>query len=241
MAFWDSGSEHKQAAIAAANKARDIYGYQQNVDYQKALLTNIRQQRLASAQLEILNGSDSYTSSSAANAQATLASGLASTVNYSYETTQRGEEVQHYQELAQYHADKYAKQQKRKGTAFSVIGAVAGAVTGGLAAGAVAGGMSAATGAGLGLSIGQGIGQIASNTGQTSAGVNNLIGAYGSYLGYTQSQEYLQKLEEMQKNFINTAYPTSGTQYTVSSIDVKTGQPFNTVEGSMLFLLGGNK
>lgn len=218
MGLFSSGDKYRRRAEKALNMAIDISEYQSNVDFQRGLLANIRQHRIASAQLDLLNYSDSFTSSSTAGAHAMLDTSLSDVTRYSYETSQRSQEITDYQKEYEKNMKKYQKQQQRRGTAFKVVGAVAGALTGGLAAGAVAGGMTAATGAGLGMQIGGGIGQVASDTGQTGAGINNVIGGIGSYFTYRNNQQYNERMFEMYKNYMNRMYPTSGEQYTTGAL-----------------------
>ena len=210
MGLFSSGDKYRERAENALNMAIDITEYQNNLDYQRGLLANIRQHRIASAQLDLLNYSDSYTSSSAAGASAMLDTGLSDVIRYSYETSQRSQEISDYKKEYEDNIKKYQKQQQKRATAFKVVGAVAGALTGGLAAGAVAGGMSAATGAGLGMQLGSGIGQVASDTGQTGAGVNTILGAVGNYATYRENQEYNDRRLAMFKTYMDKMYPTSG-------------------------------
>ena len=233
MGLFSSGDKYKDRAEKALNMAIDISEYQSNEDFKRGLLANIRQHRIASAQLDLLSYSDSFTSSSAAGAQAMLDTGLSDVTGYSYESSQRGQEITDYKQDYEKNIKKYQKQQQKRGTAFKVVGAVAGALTGGLAAGAVAGGMSAATGAGLGMQIGGGLGQIASDTGQTSTGINNVIGGFSSYLSYREQQEYNDRMLSMYENYINKAYPTAGEQYT-GAVDIR---PKQYVQANIL--LGG--
>lgn len=224
MGLFSSGDKYRQRAEEALNMAIDISEYQSNIDYQRGLLANIRQHRIASAQLDLLNYSDSFSSSSAAGAKSMIDTGLADITRYSYESSQRGQEITDYKQEYEKNMKKYQKQQNRRGTAFKVVGAVAGALTGGLAAGAVAGGMTAATGAGLGMQIGGGIGQIASDTGQTGAGINNIIGGVGNYLTYRDNQYYNERMLAMYENYMNRVYPTSGEQYTTGALDIRPEQ-----------------
>jgi isoaspartyl peptidase/L-asparaginase-like protein (Ntn-hydrolase superfamily) len=236
MSLFSSGDGYRQRAEEALNMAIDVSEYQSNVDFQRGLLANIRQHRMASAQLDLLNYSDSFTSSSAAGAKAMIDTGLSDITRYSYESSQRGQEIADYKQEYEKNIRKYQKQQNRRGTAFKVIGAIAGAATGGLAAGAVAGGMSAAAGAGLGMQVGGGIGQIASDTGQTSAGINNIIGGVGNYLTYRDNQYYNERMLAMYKNYMERMYPTSGEQYTTGALDIRPEQ-YRQVN----IILGGQK
>ena len=68
MSVFSSGSKWKNAAREALKSAQAIESTQRDIEAQRSLLANIRQHRLASAQLDLMNYSDSYTSSSDAEA-----------------------------------------------------------------------------------------------------------------------------------------------------------------------------
>ena len=211
MSVFSSGSKWKKRAQAALKKAQTIEDYQRDVEFQRSLLSNIRQQRLAQAQLSLMNYSESFTSSSAAGASANVDSALASEMDYGYGTSQRMEKIQDYQQAAQQYMKKYAKQLKKKAAGFAVVGAVAGAVTGGLGFGLM--------GAVAGASIGQGVGQMASNTGQFETGLNNVIsGASQAYQAHEYRNEYERLLDRL-----------TPKTFELTSIDPKTGKP---IQGS---------
>lgn len=177
MGIYSSGSGHKSKAQSWLNQARTLEGQQNDIEFQRNLLSNIRQERIARAQLELGNTSSDYVSSSAAGALANIDSSLAGEMKYSYETSARAEKIQQYQENYKSEMKKYAKQQKKRATAFAITGMAAGALTGGaLGIAGLAGGMSVGTAAITGAQIGQGLGQIASNTGQAETGIQNIIG-----------------------------------------------------------------
>ena len=228
MGVFSSGSKWKNAAIEALESARAVESQQKDIDFRRGLLSNIRQQRMAQAQLAVVNYSDSYTSSSAAGASANIDSALASEMKYSYESSQRAEDIQNYQEKAQEYMKKYAKQQKTKATAFAVTGAALAAVTGGLAAGAVAGGMTASTGAIVGAQIGQGLGQMASNTGQFQTGLNNVIsGISQGYQASANADNYAKLLERL-----------TPKTFELTSIDPKTGLPITGSSTNVIYIPG---
>lgn len=230
MGLFSSGSKWKNAAREALKSAQAIESTQRDIEAQRSLLANIRQHRLASAQLDLMNYSDNYTSSSDAGASAMLDTGLADINRYSFETSQRMEEIQDYQEKYKTYMKKYAKQQKKRATAFSVA-AIAGTVlTGGAlgvmgAAGTAAGSAGAASAAAGGSalaqfgagawsalgtygSIAQGAAQILSDTGQTETGISNIISGIGQNMR-------LGKLESL----LNA----NKTSYEVASVDPATG------------------
>lgn len=230
MGIFSSGSKWKNAAREALRNAQRIEDYQRDLEFQRGLLSNIRQNRLARAQLELSNYSDSYTSSSSAGAMANINSPLAGEIEYSYSTSQRMKEIQNYQEQAQDYMKKYAKQQKKKATAFSVA-AIAGTVlTGGAlgvmgAAGTAAGSAGAASAAAGGStlaqfgagawtalgtygSIAQGAAQILSGTGQTETGISNIISGIG---------------QNMRLSAFESLLNANKTSYEVASVDPATG------------------
>lgn len=215
MGVYSSGSKWKNAAQGALASAQALEDQQKDIDFRRGLLSNIRQQRMAQAQLAIANYSDSYSSSSAAGASANIDSALASEMKYSYESSQRAEDIQNYQQDAQQYMKKYANQQKKKSTAVAVTGAVVGALTGGLgllAGVGIAGGLSGAV---TGATIGQGIGQMASNTGQFETGLNNVIAGGAQAVQAKKSDDiYADLLERLTPKTFET-----------TSIDPKTGQP----------------
>lgn len=221
MGIYSSGNKWKARAQGALASVQALEGQQRDVEFQRSLLSNIRQQRMAQAQLSLMNYSDTFTSSSAAGASASVDSALAGEMKYSYETSQRAEEIQDYQQKAQEYMQKYAKQQKTRATAFAVTGIAAAVLTGGvlgmagIGAGASAASASAAAGGGtlaqfgasawasLGAygSLGQGIGQIASGTGQTDIGIKNVLSGAGEAYSAYKGNEYKTQLEELLKRY----------------------------------------
>lgn len=241
MSVFSSGSKWKNAAREALRGAQAIEDTQRDIEAQRSLLANIRQHRLASAQLDLMNYSDSYTSSSEAGASAMLDTGLADINRYSFETSQRMEEIQDYQEKYKRYMKKYAKQQKTRATAFTVAAVAGTALTGGVlgvmgAAGTAAGSAGAASaaagggalaqfGAGAWTALGtygsitQGAAQILSGTGQTETGINNIIsGVSQAYQAYNYKNNFERLLDRI-----------SPKTFELSSIDPKTGQP---IQGS---------
>jgi hypothetical protein len=230
MGLFSSGSKWKNAAREALKSAQAIESTQRDIEAQRSLLANIRQHRLASAQLDLMNYSDSYVSSSDAGASAMLDTGLADINRYSFETSQRMEEIQDYQEKYKTYMKKYAKQQKKRATAFSVAAIVGTALTGGAlgvmgAAGTAAGSAGAASAAAGGSalaqfgagawtalgtygSIAQGAAQIISNTGQTETGISNIISGIG---------------QNMRLGKIESLLNANKTSYEVASVDPATG------------------
>lgn len=214
MGMYGSGSKWKNAARGALASAQALEDQQRDIEFQRSLLSNIRQQRMAQAQLSLMNTNSNYTTSSAAGASANIDSTLAGEMEYAYETSQRAEDIQQYQQDAQRYMKKYAKQQKTRAMSFAVTGAVVGGALG--AAAAAAGGIAvmSATGAAAvtaGATIGQGVGQMASNTGQFETGFSNVLGGLG-------------QIGKMPSSNVK-----GSEQYVAESIDTYTGKP---IEGS---------
>lgn len=234
MSIYSSGSKWKNAARGALASAQALEDQQRDVEFQRSLLSNIRQQRLAQAQLSLMNYSDSFTSSSAAGASANIDSTLAGELGYSYETSQRMEDIQDYQQAAQQYMKKYAKQQKTRATAFAVTGAIAGGVLGAamLPAGVALVSTTGAMAVTAGATIGQGIGQMASNTGQFDTGFQNVLGGLG-------------QISDTKSAIKNTLQ--SSNKYVAESISSYTGKPiagsqqyyYQTPNGQLKPVTGG--
>lgn len=177
--FGSSGKKYKRAAEQALQQASDIKNYQSEVDFRRTLLSNIRQERMARAQLEQGGYSTTFRSSSQAGAIANIDSSLAGETRYGYETSYRSQRIEDLNTYAQDMYRKYEKAQQKKAGVGSIVGTVAGVglglVTGGLGFGLT--GAALAMAGVAGGQIGQGIGQVASNTGwqQTQYGVNNIL------------------------------------------------------------------
>lgn len=161
MGIYSSGNKWKRRAQAAEAEAAALTEEQQKEDFGRNLLANIRQQRLAAAQLETMRAGDIATSSTEAGAMANVNSTLAGEMGYSYRSSLRMQEIQNYQQMANAYYKKYQKQQKTRATAIQVTGIVAGALTGGALAAVGAVGAGIGTAAAAGATIGQGAGQIA--------------------------------------------------------------------------------
>ena len=229
MGIYSSGSKWKNAARGALASAQSLEDTQNDAEFRRSLLSNIRQERLARAVLETGNYSDDFSSSSAAGATANIDSSLAGETLYSYETSERMKQIQNYQQQAKEYMKKYQKQQKTRATAFSVTAMIAGAALGGIGAaalgagaataGGAATGLGIAKGAYLGAQIGQGIGQIASNTGQSQQGIQNILGGIGSSIDMSSSESYRRQMTELYKsmlngnNSVNSSYLGGSTPY----------------------------
>lgn len=210
MGIYSSGKKYKRRAEQALRNAEDVQDYQSEQEFRRNLLSNIRQERIARAQLEVGNYSTVANSSSAAGALANIDSSLAGETYFSYASSDRAQQVHDYQKYAEKMYKKYQKQQKTRATAFAVTGMVAGAVAGGvLGAAGMLGATTTAGGAIAGAQIGQGLGQISANTGYeaTQTGIQNTLSGVG---------QGLQLSGALRKN---------KTMYETTSIDPRTNQP----------------
>lgn len=229
MSIFSSGKKWKRRAERALNTVRDIEDYQSEVEFRRQLISNIRQERIARAQLEAGNYSTVARTSSQQGAIANIDSSLAGEVDFSYSSSERQQQMTDLTRKAERYYKKYQKQQQKRAGAFAIGGLVAGALTGGvLGIGTAVGGLSGGV---MGAQIGQGVGQIASGTGQWQQGIQNIfsggIGIYG--LNKTESN-YQRYLEMMRLN-----------RYQLSSVNPQTNQiiPGTTVYAGNYQILSG--
>lgn len=230
MSWFSSGKKWKRRAEEQLKIANRIEDYQEDVEFRRSMLSNIRQNRIARGQLEVMNYSTVARTSSAANALANIDSSLAGEAYYSYGTSERMQQIQDHQELAEKYYKKYQKQQQKRAAAFSIAGTI-----GGAALGAVTGGfgleLTAGMGAAAGGSLGQGVGQLFSGTGinQTMAGVNNLItGGTQLWQADTMASQWQEYLAALRMN-----------RYELSSVNSQTGMiiPGTTVQAGNYMIL----
>ena len=215
MGLFSSGKKHKRAAETYLRQANAIQDYQSEVEFRRQLLSNIRQERIARAQLEVGNYSTTARTSSAAGAIANIDSSLAGETDFAYSSSIRQQQITDLTNKAKQEYKKYQKQTQRRATAFAVGGLVAGALTGGLGWGTL--GATVA-----GAQIGQGVGQIASNTGQWQTGIQNILsGGSQIYLTNTIEDNYQKWLNMIRMN-----------RYQLSSVDPATNQ---VIPGSSVY------
>lgn len=224
--FGSSGKKYKRAAERALRTAEDIQDYQSEVELRRNLISNIRQERIARAQLEVGNYSTTARSSSAAGALANIDSSLAGEAYFSYASSDRAQRVQELNEYAQKMYKKYEKKQKNRATTMAIAGIAAGALTGGaLGAAGLAGGLSTGMAAITGAQIGQGIGQIAANTGATDYGIQNILGGIGTGYSAYRINTIANALRARQGYYVaesinsTTGQVIPGTSQTISPID----------------------
>lgn len=163
MSIFSVNKGAKSRAIQYEALATNLQGQQRDVDFGRVLLSNIRQERLARAQLRASSYSDDTVSSSGMGAVANIDSSLAGEMGYSYETSERAEKIQNYQQKAQAEWKKYQKSIQRAGMAGQIMGTV-GSVVGAVVGTVVAPGLGTAVGATLGSAVGG-----AAGTGLTAA------------------------------------------------------------------------
>lgn len=230
MGYFSSGSKWKNRAQEALHSAQALEEQQSDIEFRRQLLSNIRQERIARAQLSVGNYSDDFSSSSAAGATANIDSSLAGESLYAYDTSKRMQQIQNYQQSAVNYMKKYQKQQQKRAMSFSIAGTVLGAGLGaglgglGMLGAGVGSGLSGAlSGASMVSQIGQGIGQIASGTGaqQTSLGIQNIFSGGSGIYSLNSAESNYQKFLEMIR----------GNRYQLSSVDPATNQiiPGSTV------------
>jgi hypothetical protein len=176
------------------------------------------------------NYSDDFSSSSAAGATANIDSSLAGESLYAYDTSERMQQIQNYQQTAIYNMKKYQKQQQKRAMSFSIAGTVLGAGLGaglgglGMLGAGVGSGLSGAlSGASMVSQIGQGIGQIAAGTGtqNTMLGIQNIFSGGSGIYSLNSAESNYQKFLEMIR----------GNRYQLSSVDPQSNQiiPGSTV------------
>lgn len=175
MSIFSVNKGAKSRALQYEALATDLTGKQRDIDFGRVLLSNIRQERIARAQLEASSYSDDTVSSSGIGAISNIDSALAGEMGYSYKTSERMEKIQNYQQQAQAEWKKYQKSIQKAGMAGQILGTVA------TTAGALVGGpLGAAVGAaiGTGLTSAMGGGHVATGaalrsgiTGTITAGI----------------------------------------------------------------------
>lgn len=233
MSWFSSGKKWKRRAERTLNTVRDIEDYQSEVEFRRQLLSNIRQERIARAQLEVGNYSTTARTSSQQGAIANIDSSLAGEADFSYSSSERQQQMTDLTRQAERYYKKYQKQQKKRATAFSVAGLAAGALTGGVlgAAGMLGAGVGGLSGSLMGSQIGQGFGQIASGTGQWQQGLGNILsGGTGLY-----------SLNQVENNYQKYLNMIRMNRYQLSSVDPQTNQiiPGSTVYAGNYMVLQG--
>lgn len=219
-----SPSHYKHQAERYLNKATEIGNYQNEVEFRRQLLSNIRQARIARAQLEVGNYNPVADISTKQGTIANIESSLAGEADFSYSSSVRQQQMTDYTNLAQKYYNKYQKAQKKRAGTFAIGGLVAGAALG-VATGGLGFGLTGAALAGAGVSgaqIGQGLGQIASSTGQTQLGIQNILsGAAQTYTLNSIESDYQKYLALIRRN-----------RYELASVNPQTNQ---IIPGSQVY------
>ena len=149
------GNAINKAKTAVAN-AESLTQEQQEIDFGRSLLYNIRQRRIATSQLQTANWSDNFVTSSAQGAQSNIDSALAGEMGYAYKTAERQQNISDYYASAQRWAKKAEKNNSVAGYVGEAIGAVA-TVAGAVVGTFIAPGAGTAAGAAAGAAIGTGL------------------------------------------------------------------------------------
>lgn len=149
------GNAINKAKTAVAN-AESLTQEQQEIDFGRSLLYNIRQRRIATSQLQTANWSDDFVTSSAQGAQSNIDSALAGEMGYAYKTAERQQKISDYYASAQRWAKKAEKNNRVAGYVGEAIGAV-GAIAGAVAGSFIAPGVGTTVGAATGAAIGTGL------------------------------------------------------------------------------------
>ena len=146
MGWLSVNNNYKYRAEGAIREAEELVEIQQEADFGKNLLSNIRQYRIAKQRLEAYGDTDDISSSTTAGVVSNVKSTLAGEVGYAYETSNRAEQIQKLQTFAQQQMNKYSQQVKRASRnadivayGAKIVGAAIGFVFGGGPAGAAAG------------------------------------------------------------------------------------------------------
>ena len=146
------GNAINKAKTSVAN-AESLTQEQQEIDFGRSLLYNIRQRRIATSQLQTANWSDDFVTSSAQGAQSNIDSALAGEMGYAYKTAERKQKVSDYYASAQRWAKKAEKNNRVAGYVGEAIGAVA-TVAGAAIGGPIGAAAGAAIGTGLTAALG---------------------------------------------------------------------------------------
>ena len=154
-ALGGGGNAINKAKTSVAN-AESLTQEQQEIDFGRSLLYNIRQRRIATSQLQTANWSDDFVTSSAQGAQSNIDSALAGEMGYAYKTAERQQNISDYYASAQRWAKKAEKNNRVAGYVGEAIGAVA-TVAGAVVGTFIAPGAGTAAGAAAGAAIGTGL------------------------------------------------------------------------------------
>lgn len=239
-----SPSHYKHQAERYLNKATEIGNYQNEVEFRRQLLSNIRQARIARAMLEVGNYNPSADISTKQGAIANIESSLAGEADFSYSSSVRQQQMTDYTNLAQKYYNKYQKAQKKRAGAFAIGGLVAGAALG-VATGGLGFGLTGTALAGAGVSgatIGQGLGQIVSGTGQTQQGIQNIIGGLSQGINMYSAEETKNEQRRMFEELLGRSnqIPTLGYNRYVTAPVINGSARYKEGETYLLPQLNGS-
>jgi hypothetical protein len=149
------GSKHKNLAEQDMLNAQTLQNEQANIDLRRNILANIRQERIAEAQVRFAaasQGFDEVQTSSLAGALGNIQSSFAEPIEYMYRTTARTDRINQLYTSAQEHMNKYAKGQKAAATAGKIVGTI------GAVAGSFLGPVGTVVGGTIGTAVGSALG-----------------------------------------------------------------------------------
>lgn len=192
MSIYSGGEKYYRLAEGVNAKAYNLQKQQQYEEFNRNLLSDVRQARIAAATLQQNNYSDEFTGSGQNSAVANVYSNLAGSYGYAIDSSKRLQEIQNLNMLSAELQKKGQKRDKRSAQAAQITAVALGAV-GGFAGAALAGtmGVSAATGAAIGSTVGNATavggvyamsgGKAAKST-VTNTALKNTISAWGQAL-----------------------------------------------------------
>ena len=163
------GSKHKNLAEQDMLNAQTLQNEQANIDLRRNILANIRQERIAEAQVRFAaasQGFDEVQTSSLTGALGNIQSSFAEPIEYMYRTTARADRINQLYTSAQEHMNKYAKGQKKAGIAGKIVGTVA-TIVGTV----IAPGIGTAIGAAIGTAAGSALGGSQGTKAAAEAGI----------------------------------------------------------------------
>lgn len=189
MSIYSGGEKYYRLAEGVNAKAYNLQKQQQYEEFNRSLLSDVRQARIAAATLQQNNYSEEFTGSGSNAAVANIYSNLAGSYGYAINSSKRLAEIQTLNTMASKLQKKGQKRDKRSAQAAQITAVALGAI-GGFAGAALAGtmGVSAATGAAIGSTVGNatavggvyamGGGKAAKST-VTDTALKNTISAWG--------------------------------------------------------------
>ena len=219
MGLFTGGEKYYRLAEGVEAKAYGLQEEQKYAQFGRELLQDIRQARIARAQIAQENFSDDFSVSSAAGAASTITSNLAGAYGYAIDTSNRAQQLQ---TLNMYTDRLYKKGEQRDrrsaqaaalttggmriaGSFFGPIGEITGSVAGMATVKAMGGGKAA-----MSASTSQGIKGIFS-------GVSDIASSYAKTKGYTNPFDKPVDIEESDDiSYSGGAYERNGRRLVVT-------------------------